>query len=141
MICLFPIKLSIRHNSLILKDKCTFVWCSYHFNTPFCVFLQYSQSKREILCQKEKQYSVKLHHFFFRILCRIDIYFKRLIVYQSVITMNISNTYSVTVLSNLQFNITFSVLKKSCKNEYICSSDICLSNIITSSRISLITSP
>ena len=29
------------------------------------VLLEYPQSKREILCQKEKQYSVKLHDFFF----------------------------------------------------------------------------
>ena len=49
---------------LILKYKCTFVWSSYHFNTLFCVILQYPQSKREILRQKEKQYSVKLHDFF-----------------------------------------------------------------------------
>ena len=32
--------------------------------TLFCVILQYPQSKREILRQKEKQYSVKLHDFF-----------------------------------------------------------------------------
>ena len=50
---------------LILKHKCTFGRCSYHFNTPFCVTLEYPQSKREILCQKEKQYSVKLHDFLF----------------------------------------------------------------------------
>ena len=50
---------------LILKHKCIFIRCSYHFNTPFCVILQYPQSKREILCQKEKQYSVKLHYFVF----------------------------------------------------------------------------
>ena len=50
---------------LIVNHKCTFIWCSYHFNTPFCVILQYPQSKREILRQKEKQYSAKLHDFFF----------------------------------------------------------------------------
>ena len=38
---------------LILKHKCIFIRGSYHFNTPFCVILQYPQSKREILCQKE----------------------------------------------------------------------------------------
>ena len=27
--------------------------------------IQYPQSKKEILCQKEKEYSVKLHDFFF----------------------------------------------------------------------------
>ena len=50
---------------LIVKHKCTFIWCPYHFNTPFCAILQYPQSKREILCQKEKQISVKLHDFCF----------------------------------------------------------------------------
>ena len=74
--------------------------------------------------------------YFFRILCLMDIYFKRLVIYQSGITMNMSNTSSVTVLSDLQFKLIFSVLKKSCKNEYICPPDICLSDIITSSRIS-----
>ena len=38
---------------LILKHKCTFIRCSYHFNTPFCVIRQYSQLKRQILWQKE----------------------------------------------------------------------------------------
>ena len=35
---------------LILKHKCTFIWCSYHFNTQFCVIPQYPQSKRKIIC-------------------------------------------------------------------------------------------
>ena len=48
----------------------------------FALFFQYPQSKKEILCQKEKQY--------IRILYKMDIYFKRLIIYH--ITMNISNT-------------------------------------------------
>ena len=64
----------------------------YHFKTSFCVILQYPQLKIEILHQKEKQYSVKLHDLFFRILCRMDIYFKRRVIYQSRITVNISNT-------------------------------------------------
>ena len=42
------------------------------------------------------------------------------------------------MLSNLQVKVIFSVLKKTCKNEYICPSNICLSDIITSSSISLI---
>ena len=62
----------------------------------------------------------------------MDAYFQRLIIYESGITMNISNRQSVTVLSNLQFKLIFSVLKK-CKNGYISPSDI-----ITSSRMSLI---
>ena len=113
--------LSVRQMEIILKDKCTFIWCSYHFNTPVCVFLQYPQLKREILCQKEKQYPVKLHDFF-RILFGMDIFFKRLIIYQTGITMNMSNTLLVAVLSNLQFKLIFSMLKKSCKNEYNCPS-------------------
>ena len=75
---------------LILKRKCTFIWCSYHLNTPFCVILQYPQSKGEILSQKEKQYYVKLHDVFC-ILYRMDIFFKRLMIYQSGITMNMKN--------------------------------------------------
>ena len=74
---------------------------------------------------------------FFRILWQIDIFLKRLIICQNGITMNISNTWSVTVLSNLQFTLIISVLKKSCKND-VCSSDVCLSDMITSSGISLI---
>ena len=49
---------------LRVKHKCIFIWCSYHFNIPFCIILQYLQSKKETLCQKEKQYSVRLHDFF-----------------------------------------------------------------------------
>ena len=46
--------------------------------------------------------------------------------------------WSVTVISINQFNLIFSMLKKSCKNEYICPSGICISDIITLSRINLI---
>ena len=63
-----------------------------YFNTPFCIILQYHQSKREILSQKKKQYSVNLHDFFFRILCLMDIFFMKLNIYQSGIAMNLSNT-------------------------------------------------
>ena len=116
---------------LILKHKCTFIWC---FNTPFCVILQYPQSKKN-LRQKEKQYSFKLHDYCSYFMS--DGYFNRLIICQNGITMNISNTPSVTVLSNFQFNLFFSMSKKGCKNKYICSSDLCLPHIITFSRISL----
>ena len=95
---------------LFVKHKCTFIWCSYHFNTPYCVNLHYPQSKREILFQKEKQYSAKLHDFF-HILCRMDLYFKRLMIYQIYLS-NIRDTSSVTVLSNLQFKLILSMLKK-----------------------------
>ena len=61
---------------------------------------------------KEKQYSVKLHDFFF-VFCWMDIFFKRLNIYKSGITMNISNTWPVTVIFNLfQINLIFPVLKK-----------------------------
>ena len=63
------------------------------------------------------------------ILCRMNIFFEKFISYQSCITINMSNTESVTVLSNLQCKLSFSVLKKSCKNEYNCSSDMCLADI------------
>ena len=97
-----------------------------------------------VLSQKEKFYVKRKNNtqsscmIFFRILCRMDIYFKRLIIYQSVAAMNINNRQYVTVLSNLQFKLIFSVLKKSYKNDYICPSDMCLFDIITSSSISLI---
>ena len=51
-----------------------------------------------ILSQKEKFYVKRKNNaqsssmIFFRILCRVDIFFKRLIVYESGITMNMSNT-------------------------------------------------
>ena len=61
--------------------------------TLFYIILQYPQSKREILRQKKKQYLDKLHNFwgFFCILHWMDIYFKRLIIYQRNITINISD--------------------------------------------------
>ena len=111
-------------------------WCSSHFNTPFCVILQYPQSKKCFMW-KRKTILSQAAWFSFRILCRLDIYFKRLIIYQSGITMNISNTWSFIVLSNLELNLISSVLQKSWKND-ICPSEMCLSDIITSSRISLI---
>ena len=95
-----------------------------------------------ILSQKEKFYVKRKNNtksncmiFFLRILCRMNIYFKRLIIYQSGMTIKISSTSFVTVLSNLQFNLIFSVLKKSCKSKYNCHSDINLSDIITFSRL------
>ena len=103
----------------------------HHFVLYFSIL-----SQKKNLCQKEKQYSFKLHDYCSYFMS--DGHFNRLIIYQNGITMNISNTSSVTVLSNFQFNLFFSMLKKDCKNKYICSSDMCLSHIITFSRISLI---
>ena len=100
----------------------------HHFALLFSIISQKKLSQKEILSQSA--------WFFFRIFCRMDIYFKRPIIYQSGITMNTSAT--ITVLPNFQFNLIFSVLKKSCKNEYICSSNVCLTDIITSSRINVI---
>ena len=48
---LCPMKLSIGHNSLILKHKCVFIWCSYHFVLFF-----------SILSQKEKFYVKQKHN-------------------------------------------------------------------------------
>ena len=87
-----------------------------------------------ILSEKEKFYVKKKKNT--QSSCMI-FFFVRFVIYPSGIIMNISNTWSVTVLSNLQFNLTFSV-KKSCKNESICPPNICLSDIITTSSISLI---
>ena len=97
----------------------------------FVLFFSILSPKKKF-CIKRKN---KLHDFF------LDIYFMRFIIYQSgitMITMNVSNTQYATVLFKLQFNLTFLVLKKSCKNEYIYSSDICLPDMSTSSSISLI---
>ena len=71
-----------------------------------------SVEKRNFL-SKGKTILSQAAWFSFRILCRMDLHFKRLIIYQSGSTMNISNTKSVTVLSNLQYNpYIFSVEKK-----------------------------
>ena len=51
------------------------------FQNIILCYSSVSSVKIEILHQKEKQYSVKLHDLFFRILCRMDIYFKRLVIY------------------------------------------------------------
>ena len=103
----------------------------HHFVLYFSIL-----SQKKNLCQKEKQYSFKLHDYCSYFMS--DGHFNRLIIYQNGITMNISNTSSVTVLPNFQFNLFFSMLKKGCKNKYICSSDMCLPHIITFSRISFI---
>ena len=92
-------------------------------------------SQENKFCVKKKTILNQVAWFFFRVLCRMGIYFKNLIIYQSGITMNISNAWSITVLSNFQFSLIFSVFTKCCKNEYICPSDMCLSDIIISSRI------
>ena len=76
---------------LILKHKCTFIWCSYHFNRPFCAILQYPRSNKYSL-SKRKAILSQAAGYFFRILCRMNIYFKRVIIYQTGITMNISKT-------------------------------------------------
>ena len=118
-------KLSIQHNSLILQHKCAFSWCAFslQFNTPFC-YSSVSSVKKINFKSKGKTILSQATWSFFCILCQMDIHFKRLVISQSGITMNISNTRSVTVLSNFQFTLIFSVLKKSCKNECICPSDM-----------------
>ena len=123
-------KLSIRHNVLLFD---VLIILMHHFVLFFNI-----RSQKEKFYVKRKNNTQLNCMIFFHILCRMEIYFKRLVIYQSGITMNISNTKSVTVLSNLQLKLIFSVLKKSYKNEYNCPSTICLSDIITSSSISLI---
>ena len=46
---------------------------------------------KTILCQAKQNKKKNTQRFFFRILCRMDIYFKWLMIYQSGITMNITN--------------------------------------------------
>ena len=48
----------------------------------YFAILQYPQSKKEILCQKKKKTQSSCM-IFFCILCQIDIFFERLIIYQS----------------------------------------------------------
>ena len=76
---------------VIFGRKCTFIQCSYYFNTLFCVTLQYPLSKIEILCQKEKQYTFKQHDFF-RTLCQMGIYYKRFMIYPHAIALNVRYT-------------------------------------------------
>ena len=51
------------------------------------LFFSILSQKEKFSVKRKKEFSVKLHDFFFHILCRMDIYFRRLIVYQSRITM------------------------------------------------------
>ena len=53
IICYCPIKKRCKNEYNCKNEYIAFIWSSYHFNTPFCVILQYPQSKREILRQKE----------------------------------------------------------------------------------------
>ena len=71
--------------NVLLSDVLTIL--IHHFVLFFSILSQ----KKEILGQKQKQYSVKLLDCFC-ILCRMDIYFKRLVIYESGITMNITKT-------------------------------------------------
>ena len=73
------------------KHNCTFIWCSYQFNTRFCVILQLSLVKKRNFMSKGKTILQSSCIIFFRILCRMDIFFKMLIIYQNAITMKISN--------------------------------------------------
>ena len=123
-------KLSIRHNSIILNHKYAFIWRFYNLIHHFVLFFSILSEKGKFYIKRKSN----TREIFFRLLFRVNI-FKRLIIYQSGITINISNTESVKVLFNLQFKLIFSMLKKSCKNEYICWSNIYLSDIITCSRI------
>ena len=128
-----------KKSQIIFKAQCVAQMYFYlmfkSFQYTILCYSSVSSIKKRKQKQKEKvkkkKKILKLHDFFF-ILCWKDIYL-RLIIYQTGITMNLSNKQPVAVLSNLQFNLIFSVLKESCKNEYICPSDI-----VTSSRICLI---
>ena len=55
------------------------------------LFIILSQ-KEKLLCQKKKQYSVKLHDFYSYFMSNKIYILKRAIIYQSGITMNMSNT-------------------------------------------------
>ena len=77
-----------KNNFIILKHKCTFILCSYHFNTPF--FSIPSQKKGFYVKRKNNTQSSCMI-FSFRILCQMEIYFNGLIIYQSGVTVNTSN--------------------------------------------------
>ena len=107
---------------LILKHKRTFIWCSYHL-TQFCVILQYPQSKSEIWHQKEKPYSVKLHYFFYYFMSDGHILNRLLFM------KNCHNEYQQHAI-----HACSGIHCYQCK----CPSNMFLSGIIISSRISLI---
>ena len=94
---------------LILKQKCTFIWCLtiliHHFVLIFSTLSQKNRGKnwKKVEKEKEKKYSVKLHHFLFEFYVGWTC-FRSLMIYQSRITINIRNTSSVTALSNLRLS-------------------------------------
>ena len=49
----------------ILKHKCTFIRCSYHFNTPFCVTRVSSVKKRNFMSKRKTILSQAAWFFFF----------------------------------------------------------------------------
>ena len=117
---------------LICKHQCTFIWCFYHFDTPFCVILQCPPSKRETLRQKETQHSVKLHDFFF-VFYVVWIYILRGSNKQHIIC------YSSYPIFNLSW--FFQCWKEVAKMNTFFHPALDLSHIITSSSISLIILP
>ena len=60
----------------------------HHFVLLFIILSQ----KEKLLCQRKKQYSVKLHDFYSYFMSNKIYILKRAIIYQSGITMNMSNT-------------------------------------------------
>ena len=95
--------------------------------------------KRNFMSKGEK-YSVKLHGFFSYFMSDGDIFYES----HDLSKWN-HNEYKKHLIcySAIQssFTLILSVFKKICKNNYCCPSDMCLSDIITSSRMSLITFP
>ena len=93
-----------------------------------------------IFSQKEKQYLVKLHDFFFafyvgwKYILRDSLFIKVLLQWRYS-THNLLEHYPI-------FNLTyFFQCYKKLQKQMICPSEICLSDIITSSRITLIFFP
>ena len=103
--------------NVLLFDVLTILIHHLVFQYPFSILsftilcdTSVSSVKKINFKSKEKTILSQAAWLFFLILCLMDICFKRLIIYQSGITMNISNTWSVMVLSNLTY--FFSVEKK-----------------------------
>ena len=89
-------KESLKHNvldgqmELILKHKCTFIWCSYHFKYTILCYYSVSSVKKKNYMSKGKT-MLSQAAWFFHILCRMGIFLKRFTIHESGIIINMRN--------------------------------------------------
>ena len=122
-------EVTLKHNVLLFDVPTILI---RHFVLFFSIF---SQKEKFYVKRRNNSYSPCMI-FFFHILCRMNIFLRVLLFIKAVsqgiwVTRNLLQYYPI-------FNLIFSLLKKGCKNEYNCPSEMCLSDIITSSSISII---